>query len=228
MSREVQQKLFTEFSTSYIPTINTQGCGLGLCISSILVKELGARPIKVKSQIGKGSCFYFSIDIDQEIHVKSIIDIDASNEYDDSHLINMMKYDKIKSMPFCSILIVDDNEMNRLILGSILNQYKISFSEACNGKEAVSKVLNSNQNDKMFQVIIMDCSMPVLNGFEATREIVKLFNEGKLKRMPSIIGYTAYTLDEDRAACFESGMVDYLVKPSPPDKIISSIKRFLY
>eukprot|EP00358_Blepharisma_japonicum_P002715 CAMPEP_0202953460 /NCGR_PEP_ID=MMETSP1395-20130829/46274_1 /ASSEMBLY_ACC=CAM_ASM_000871 /TAXON_ID=5961 /ORGANISM="Blepharisma japonicum, Strain Stock R1072" /LENGTH=100 /DNA_ID=CAMNT_0049667153 /DNA_START=48 /DNA_END=347 /DNA_ORIENTATION=- len=73
------------------------------------------------------------------------------------------------------VLIVDDNEFNRAVLGSILSQLNISFQESCDGKEAINKILAYDQTSKMYKIVIMDCCMPDINGYEATRILVNLY-----------------------------------------------------
>ncbi|CAG9323214.1 unnamed protein product [Blepharisma stoltei] len=227
INKEIKRKLFTEFSTNYNPVLNSQGSGLGLWISNFLVKSLGGSGIKAKSKLGKGSSFLFAIDIYEDTpeirsYEESLANIDEaaskSDFYFDRNFNNVLN---------SKVLIVDDNELNRMILASILSQNNISYAEAWNGKDALNKIIECNNKGSMYSIVIMDCNMPEMDGFEATREIVKLYLMKKLYRLPNIIGYSAYSSDEDRNACFECGMVDYLPKPSPSEKIINLIKQYL-
>lgn len=124
-------------------------------------------------------------------------------------------------------MIVDDNEFNRDILVTIFSKVGIQFSEVSSGNSAINEILKQDARGKPYKVVIMDCNMPDLDGWETTRQIKKLFSDGKLKVCPNIIGYSAYTSDEDIKACFECGMIEHLVKPSSPENIMRTIKRFI-
>ncbi|CAG9323215.1 unnamed protein product [Blepharisma stoltei] len=226
ISKEAKKKLFTEFSTNYDPVLNSQGNGLGLWISNFLVKSLGGSGIRVKSKLGKGSQFQFSIDAfenPQELRdFEEVLTTDEEVDWLDFY------FNKDFNVSLNSkVLIVDDNELNRMIVGSILSQSGISYAEAWNGKEALNKIIECSNKGYMYSAVIMDCNMPEMDGFEATREITKLYQMKKINDMPSIIGYSAYSSDDDRNACIECGMVDYLTKPSPSENIIKVIKRYL-
>ncbi|CAG9314377.1 unnamed protein product [Blepharisma stoltei] len=227
MTEEIRQRLFTEFSTSYIPSINPRGSGLGLCISNFLAKQLGGKPIKVKSIPEIGSTFWFSIDVFHENSSVPRCEKLFQVENEGKIPFDMKKYESLKNSGLSDILIVDDNEFNRIVLSAIIEQQGWSIEEACNGKDALNKVIACNKRNHMYKVIVMDCSMPEMSGFEATMEIVNYYKNGKISKMPSIIGYSAFNTDEDKNVCFECGMIDYLTKPCPPEKITSAIKKYL-
>ncbi|CAG9314374.1 unnamed protein product [Blepharisma stoltei] len=227
MSEQTTCELFTEFRTSYIPNINPQGSGLGLWISNFLAKQLGNEPIKVKSSLGKGSRFQFSIDIFQVTPIETKHYKALPEEIEKSQAIEISKYCEFEALRNVDVLIVDDNEFNRVILASILSQSHISCDEACNGKDALNKVLAYNKKGGTYKAIIMDCNMPEINGFEATKLIIKLQRDGDIKSLPNIIGYSAYSSDEDKNACYECGMIDYLTKPCPPEVVISTIQKYI-
>lgn len=111
-----------------------------------------------------------------------------------------------------SILVVDDNEVNRRLVGHQLTQLGLNADMAFDGAEALEKTAK-----KDYQVILMDCQMPRLDGYEATREIRRRESE-KLNRgeecLPvSIIALTAHTFAGERERCLAAGMNDYLPKP---------------
>lgn len=221
----IRQKLFTEFTTSNINSVNPNGTGLGLCISNILAKELGLKPIKVRSKIGKGSTFSFSIQTSDENVEHFEYDIEEKLESEKKLDINL--HDPKINILDSEVLIVDDNEFNRIIVGEILQKFNIKFKEACGGKEAIKEIINQDQRGKSFKVVIMDCNMPEMDGWETTKNLKKLFSEGKLYFFPSIIGHSAFTSEEDKKTCISSGMVEHLTKPSSPDKIINTLKKYL-
>lgn len=226
MNHETIQKLFSEFSTAYIPIINPEGSGLGLCISNFLVKNLGGSPIKVKSTLGKGSIFRFAIDIFPcALDLKYDCVLPVENE--EIAYLDLSEYKTMKSLRELEILIVDDNDFNRIVLGSIFSEYNITYSEATDGQDAINKVLALNKIGKMFKIIIMDCNMPNMDGYESTKIITKSFSNGEINSLPIIIGYSAYSSDEDRKKCFLSGMIDCLTKPCPVEIIMSAVRKYL-
>lgn len=126
------------------------------------------------------------------------------------------------------VLVVDDMEFNVEIVSSILKQQHIPHTWALNGKIAVEKVKEFDEKDQPFKVIIMDCDMPEMNGWQASKLIDQMFREGKIRYLPRIVGYSAYTSDEDIKLCYESGMVHFLAKPCPSEKIISTVRKYLF
>lgn len=226
ISDSFKKRLFMEFTTDNMQCMNSSGSGLGLCISNILAKELGGKPIKLISKVGKGSIFYFCINTTDEDSVRSEYEL-CEHVDNENVCLNLIDYDRPAKSRDSEVLIVDDNDFNRIILGTLLTKYKIDFNEACNGKEALTQIIKLDSVSKPFKVIIMDCNMPELDGWETTKIIKRMFEEGKLSKMPNVIAHSAYTSDDDRKKCFESGMIDYIVKPSSPDKIMEIIKKYL-
>ena len=119
------------------------------------------------------------------------------------------------------ILLVEDQLTNRLVVESMLENMKLHTVHAENGKEAVEKVRKSN-----FDLILMDVQMPVMNGFDATREIRSWEQEEKRKPVP-IIAVTANAMQGDRERCLEVGMDDYIAKPIQIPDLQQMIERFL-
>ncbi|CAG9328310.1 unnamed protein product [Blepharisma stoltei] len=218
--------LFSGYQANYIPDISYQGYGLGLGISNLIAKQLCGKPIQVKSTMGKGSVFSFEIGVLDEIgHEHSVVV--ESNDTNLSHSVSSfptLAYFRPKCR---EVLIVDDMEFNLEILGSVLKNYEINYDEAANGKIAVDKVVLHDNKGFPYKVIIMDCDMPEMNGWDASKKINQLFRDKNIKHLPCIIGYSAYSSDEDIRLSFESGMHSYLAKPCPPEKIISAILKFL-
>jgi signal transduction histidine kinase/CheY-like chemotaxis protein len=118
------------------------------------------------------------------------------------------------------ILIAEDNEVNQLVFGQILNGLGLSYRIAGNGRTAVE--MHRALKPKL---ILMDVSMPEMNGYEATRAI-RAYETGKGEHIP-IIGVTAHALKGDRDKCLDSGMDDYLPKPISPDRLGTKIGSWL-
>ena len=113
--------------------------------------------------------------------------------------------------------------MNREIAVEILEEDGFIVDCAENGAEAVEKVKNASEGD--YDLIIMDIQMPVMNGYEATREIRKLSNS-MLANIP-IIAMTADAFEEDRALAFEAGMNEHVAKPIDITKMRESIAKVI-
>ncbi|MDQ8204139.1 response regulator [Pelagicoccus sp. SDUM812003] len=120
------------------------------------------------------------------------------------------------------ILIVDDTSVNQTLLRTMLEQkFNYRVDVAANGKEAVDQYLLFN-----YDAIFMDCMMPVMDGFEATRKIRTLEARREKERVP-IIALTANAIIGDDIKCYQAGMDDYLSKPIDPPKLIAALKRWL-
>ena len=106
------------------------------------------------------------------------------------------------------VLVVEDNLVNQRVSVAMLRRLGFEADLASNGEEGVSKWENGD-----YDAIIMDCQMPVLDGYSATAQIrTRERNEGSGRHMP-IIALTAFALPHDRQKCLDSGMDDYLTKP---------------
>ncbi|RWD96698.1 response regulator, partial [Mesorhizobium sp.] len=118
------------------------------------------------------------------------------------------------------ILIAEDNDVNQLVFGQILNGLGLSYRIAGNGRTAVEMYRSLRP-----RLVLMDVSMPELNGYEATRAI-RAIEEQNGSHTP-IIGVTAHALKGDREKCIEAGMDDYLPKPVSPDRLGAKIGTWL-
>ncbi len=114
---------------------------------------------------------------------------------------------KLESMKGSDVLIVDDNDVNRVVMQKILEKYGFNIQVAKDGGEAVSLVKR-----KKFDAIFMDCQMPNMDGFEATRIIREIEKSNRQQRTP-IIAITANALKGDSERCIAAGMDDYMAKP---------------
>jgi len=123
------------------------------------------------------------------------------------------------------ILLVEDNEVNQMVAVELLAQAGYACKCADDGKKAIEAVFQGN-----FDLVLMDCQMPEMDGFEATRAIRRREAAaplpGRSDRLP-IIALTANALNGDRDRCLEAGMDDYLSKPLQPDKLMEMMERFI-
>jgi len=181
------------------------GTGLGLAICHQLVSIMGGE-INVKSTLGKGSLFSFSIPF--ACHREEMPELErkkrqptASAKEEKCGMEKEIRRNKLK------ILIAEDNPINRKLALTVLEDLNCSVELAVNGEEAVKKFMDYGE----FAIIFMDIEMPLLNGYEATRKIRKL-EEGTFRRVP-IIAQTAHALNGEKDECFHSGMDDIITKP---------------
>jgi len=190
MTPEFLKSLFSPF-TQEVDAKNTKGgTGLGLAIVKELVQYMGGK-IEVSSEINKGSTFSVYIPItrgeEQVLEDKPLANIDINT----SEL---------------SVLVVDDNDINRLVLNASLNKLNIHPDFAVDGQDAVLKC-----KQKPYDLIFMDCIMPILDGFEATKQL----REQKICPADKtyIVALTANTSSQDKLACKQAGMDMFISKP---------------
>jgi len=117
------------------------------------------------------------------------------------------------------ILLVEDNKVNRAVAQGILRKFGFRADEAVNGQEAVERLRFVD-----YDLVLMDCSMPVMDGFQATRAIRE--EEGERRHVP-IVAMTAHAMSGDRDMCLEAGMDDYLSKPVRPQELKDMLDRHL-
>lgn len=117
------------------------------------------------------------------------------------------------------VLVCEDNEVNQIVISQILRETDLNFEIASDGRRGVELFQRLNP-----QLILMDVSMPKMNGLEAARAIRKLETVGG--HQTPIIGITAHALKGDREKCLDAGMDDYLPKPISPDRLIEKLKKW--
>jgi PAS domain S-box-containing protein len=205
---EVQlKKLFSSFSQlDNSPSKSYGGTGLGLVISKQLCRMMGG-DIGVESQAGIGSTFWFTFQA-HEASAKEYVDLD-------SELDLLLREGVIKDTP--SILLVDDNDVNRQVARSILTKAGCLVEVAQNGFEALQKV-----QEQYFDVVFMDIQMPEMDGITTTARMREL----PLEKMPVIVAMTAYSMEEDRSKILEAGLDDYLSKPIKANMLIRKVQKY--
>ena len=206
MDEEFRKTIFNPFSRERNSTVSgIQGTGLGMAITNNLVKMMGGS-IDVWSEKGKGTEITVSMDlaIDRNYKEESV---DADIEY---------------SFEGKKILLVDDNELNREIATMILETEGFILDTAEDGTVAVDKIAKAQPGD--YDIVLMDIQMPVMNGYDATRNIRKL--DAPLAGIP-IIAMTANAFDEDRKAAMDAGMNEHVAKPIDVDILKKTLAKFL-
>lgn len=121
------------------------------------------------------------------------------------------------------VLVVDDNEINRVVVEGMLEDQNLVVDFATDGEEAINKMLSTEQP---FDLVLMDCQMPVKDGYTATQEI-RSGNAGAAALSVPVIAMTANAMAGDRERCLAAGMDDYLTKPLDVDELESKLTRWL-
>jgi len=181
------------------------GTGLGLTIVRQLV-QMQHGTIKVESEESKGSVFTVVIPYKQGIADEQISG-------------NRTGLTKSLQLQNASILLVEDNDINRLYAGSILKMWGCPFDTAENGEIALEKYKNAH-----FDLILMDIQMPVMDGFETTKVIRQWSNE---KGNVPIVALTANATQRDIDKCLSIGMNDCLTKPFTQEDLLKVLDKYL-
>ncbi len=126
----------------------------------------------------------------------------------DSQTLDVEEHHNRLLLPGAHILVAEDNLINQMFVKEILQDMEVDCTIVSNGREAVNAVAQQR-----FDAILMDCLMPEMDGFEATRRICRLKDEGLLPHGLPIIALTANAMKGDKERCFEAGMDEYMSKP---------------
>jgi len=184
------------------------GTGLGLSIVKQLV-ELQNGELDVTSQESKGTTFSFTIPYESG-KIQDLVQ--PERKRDDKPVQH--------SFEGLKVLLVEDNDINRLYALNILKKWKCDVDGAENGYIALEKLRSRD-----YDIILMDIQMPIMDGYEATKSIRNTLPEPKSK-IP-IIALTANAIKGDNEKCLEIGMNDYLSKPFQPEDLFDSLSKFV-
>ena len=209
MTPEFAAKVFEAFERERTSTVSKiQGTGLGMAITKSIVDLMGGT-IEVITAPGEGTEFIIEITFElAEDMQEEIIDEKAAQVVDFTNK---------------KLLLVDDIEVNREIAKMLLESEGFIVDTASDGSEAVKKVAESAAGD--YDAVLMDIQMPIMNGYEAAREIRKLDNK-RLASVP-IIAMTANAFSEDVKNALDAGMNGHIAKPIDVPKMMETLAKIL-
>lgn len=196
INAEQQSKLFEAFNQGDGGVTKLYGgTGLGLVISKQLIEQMGGN-ITVTSQAGIGSTFVFTV----LLGIAELAEVMAQTH----ELAYDVNGNNLQAIRGASVLLVEDNDANRLLAMALLERAELRVEIAENGLVALSKLRQAK-----FDCVLMDLQMPILDGYETTRQL-KMIDD--CQTLP-VIAMTANVMQEDRNRAIEAGMVDFISKP---------------
>jgi signal transduction histidine kinase/CheY-like chemotaxis protein len=203
IAADTQEHVFESFAQAAADTTRKfGGTGLGLTITKRLLDLMGSE-IKLKSELGKGSTFYFSL------RLKNSSAVFAGNFNDQLRI-------ETQSLKGVKVLIVEDNQINVILAKQYMKLWDIDCDVAENGEIAFALVQTNN-----YDIVLMDLQMPVMDGYQTTTAIRKLEGD-KYKNLP-IIALTASAMLDIKDQAFVVGMNDYVSKPFNPGELYKKI-----
>lgn len=183
-----------------------RGSGLGLPISDKIVQALGGEGLAITSLEGHGTTFHFTIALPESAPKASSSSPETAETTETSSVQ--------------TILVADDNPTNQLLVEAQLKKLGYTCDIACNGAEALERLESGR-----FAAVLMDCNMPVMDGYEATRRI-RARERGTGVHLP-VLALTASAMDANRDACARAGMDGFLAKPLLLSELAKELTRFL-
>jgi signal transduction histidine kinase/ActR/RegA family two-component response regulator len=207
ISAEAQRRLFAPFEQAEASTQRRYGgTGLGLAISLDLVRLMRGT-LRVDSELGRGSAFHVELPL---IRAASLDEPAPSPDAEPHHRPLRGR-----------VLLVDDNEVGLLVARKMLVGFGLEVETAANGLEALDRL-----EAAPFELVLMDCQMPVLDGYSATAELRRREEETG-RRRTQVVALTANALAEDEAACLEAGMDGFISKPLQRATLRAALERHL-
>lgn len=213
---EQAEKLFTAFTQADPSTYRKYGgTGLGLTICKTLVDLMGGT-IWVESSPGRGSTFFFTIQV-METAEKPAEQIPVQKSIPPAEVLKDHVKKVADEFP-AKILLAEDNDINRLLAVKLFERLGYSVHAVGNGREVYERL-----KQEAFDIVFMDVQMPEWDGLEATRQIRSAELHGN---QPVIIAMTAFAGQDDKDACREAGMDDYIAKPIMLEEIEGMVRKW--
>jgi PAS domain S-box-containing protein len=209
-----QQELFKPFSQ--IDDSNTRqfgGTGLGLSIVRSLTELMGGS-VSCESEAEQGACFRVRVKAERLAEMRDTRVL--------SRAVGAPASITVASPGHYSLLLVEDNLINQKVIRAMLERLGCRVHCVENGKEAVDAIRAGQRPD----LIVMDCQTPIMDGFEATRQIRVWEETQSLPRLP-IVALTAAAFDADRIRSLEAGMDDFMTKPASLQNLRDTLKKYL-
>jgi signal transduction histidine kinase/ActR/RegA family two-component response regulator len=208
ISSVVLETLFDSFKQADESTTRKYGgTGLGLAISKQIIDLMGGNII-AQSEPQVGSTFIISLHLKRD-----------ENSHQEESVIYVDEETETETKLSGHIMVVDDSDINRIIAQYMAEGFGLTVSMAENGQQAVEKIQTHH-----FEMILMDCEMPIMDGYEASRTIRSLQS---LEARTPIVAVTANAYEENRKKCKEAGMDDFLSKPIMEDALLEMLKKWM-
>jgi len=203
MDADAMATIFDNFTRlENFETRRNEGTGLGLAIVKSLVQKMNGR-IGVDSSPGKGSCFRVELEFERSQALPS----------------RQAPTDTVDTWPGewrdFNVLVVDDNDINRMVLTAFLAKAGIPFTEAGNGREALQRIRAGS-----FDLVLLDIQMPDISGIDVANQLRQ-----EPAALPVLIAVTAHAYPEQRQAILDAGFTDFLIKPIVKSDLMKTLTR---
>ncbi|SKA07677.1 Signal transduction histidine kinase [Oceanospirillum multiglobuliferum] len=223
ISPEAQQQIFSPFTQADSSTTRRfGGSGLGLSLCKEIISSMGGE-IGVRSQIGQGSTFWILLNVEVADSTAVITNMESAiPDVQATALVSASNHHQAKNSDSdrpALILVVEDNVINANLAGAILKKlgYQCEFAE--NGQIAFEMC-----QQQQYQLILMDCQMPVMDGLACT---FKLRAESNLNQSTPIVALTANAMLEDQQRCIEVGMNAFIAKPVSIQRLQGVLEQYI-